>query len=76
MLKHTTTFGVRRSICDRYELKREIKVETIPYGEIRVKQGSGYNVLKYKAEYEDIADAAKRTGVTFQDAQDAITRRQ
>ena len=72
ILKYTTTFGVRKSICDRYELKREIKVEATPYGEIRIKEGSGYGAEKYKVEYEDIADAAKRNGVTLQEVQNAV----
>jgi len=72
MLKHTSTFGVRKSICDRYELEREIKVKTTPYGEIRFKEGYGYGVLKYKAEYEDIADAARKNGVTLQEVQNAV----
>jgi len=72
ILKHTSTFGVRKSICNRYELKRDIKVEATPYGEIRLKEGSGYGAAKYKAEFEDIADAARRNGVTLQEVQNAV----
>ncbi len=63
MLEHTTTFGVRRKVCERYILDVEFsKVET-PYGDVRRKVGTGYGIKKTKAEYEDAVKAASEAGV-------------
>lgn len=63
MLEHTTTFGVRRSVCERYILDVGFeKVET-PYGTVGRKVGIGYGIRKTKAEYEDAAKAARDAGV-------------
>ncbi|MDR2860913.1 MAG: nickel pincer cofactor biosynthesis protein LarC [Elusimicrobiota bacterium] len=68
ILKNTTSFGVRKTLCSRYKLEREIsKVET-PYGAVNIKTGQGYNVKKSKAEYEDIAKIALKEGLSFEEA--------
>ncbi len=53
ILRETSTFGVRRVDCARYELDREI----VP-GEVRVKVGRGYGVEKSKPEFADRAAQA------------------
>ena len=50
ILCETSTFGVRRVDCARYELAREIQP-----GDIRVKVGRGYGVEKSKPEFADRA---------------------
>ena len=50
ILRETSTFGVRRIDCARYELEREIVS-----GDIRVKVGRGYGVEKSKPEFADRA---------------------
>lgn len=64
MLQHTTTLGVRVSQCRRYTLQRTTETVQTPYGAIRVKRSAGYGAEKCKAEYEDVAHAAKTHGVT------------
>ena len=54
MLRETSTFGVRRIDCVRYELEREM----LP-GDVRVKVGRGYGVEKSKPEFADRAAHAK-----------------
>ncbi len=62
IFKHTTTIGVRENISKRYVLTRELtKLET-PYGEVRVKTSSGYDIRRSKLEYDDLAGIARRTG--------------
>lgn len=73
MLKYTTTFGVRKSIHPRYALARETKKLDAPFGTVRVKTGKGYGVKKSKTEYEDLAELAKREGISLSDAKTLIT---
>jgi len=62
MLKHTTTFGVRKEILDRYMLERNVETKQTPFGEVRLKTGKGYGAEKSKLEYEDVAALAKKRG--------------
>ncbi len=63
ILKYTTTIGVRETPCERYVLNRTEKTLSTAFGDIRVKCSAGYGVSRIKAEYEDIAKAAKAAGV-------------
>jgi uncharacterized protein (TIGR00299 family) protein len=65
MLRHTTTFGVRRALLDRYTLARQAAQAQTPYGSLTIKTGEGYGVRKAKPEYEDAARAARRHSVPF-----------
>ena len=56
---HTTTLGVRESVCNRYTLKRTMKTETTVYGNVRIKEVSGWGIKRQKAEYEDLARIAR-----------------
>lgn len=67
ILKHTTTFGVRKTYCQRCTLKCGVSAVETPFGPIRVKTGTGYGVTKSKPEYEDVASAAHRHGVPFEE---------
>ncbi|MDR1409434.1 MAG: nickel pincer cofactor biosynthesis protein LarC [Oscillospiraceae bacterium] len=60
ILKHTTTFGVRKAVLSRYMLERETITRQTPFGEVHLKTGKGYNVTKTKLEYEDVAALAKK----------------
>lgn len=67
MLKHTTTFGVRRKLCERYTLERSTKTLKTPLGEVRVKEGHGYGITKSKPEYEDAAQLAREHDLPLSD---------
>jgi uncharacterized protein (TIGR00299 family) protein len=77
MLRHTTTFGIRKTLCSRYILDREFSEVQTDYGGVRIKTGYGYGVTKFKPEYEDAARAAKSGGVSLDEvcAQAADRRR-
>lgn len=62
IFRHTSTLGVRVSVCDRYTLSRRQYAVQTPDGEIRVKESSGWGVLRRKAEFEDLARIARQTG--------------
>lgn len=65
IFKHTTTLGVREYVCKRYELGRSEKTVRTQDGEVRVKTSSGYGVVREKAEYEDLAALARKSGKTI-----------
>lgn len=62
LLEHTTTFGVRRTVCERTLLKREIVQVETAYGVIPVKVAPG---LPGRAapEASAVKTAAERAGV-------------
>ncbi|WP_026660775.1 nickel pincer cofactor biosynthesis protein LarC [Butyrivibrio sp. AC2005] len=66
IFKHTTTIGIRENLCKRYILHREEKVVNTPDGEIRVKEVSGYGVMREKKEYEDLARIARSKGTALE----------
>ena len=59
ILRHTSTFGVRRTDCTRYALAVERETVETPLGEITKKTGRGWGLIKHKAEFEDLAAAAR-----------------
>lgn len=74
IFQHTSTLGIRESVCNRYTLERkESKVQT-DWGEVRMKESSGWGVHKEKAEYDDLVRIAKEKGISLSDAADCIRR--
>ena len=67
MLRHTTTFGVRSSRRSRFTLTREVHTQPTPYGDVRVKTGTGYGAAKRKIEYDDAARLARLHGIPLAD---------
>lgn len=72
IFRHTSTLGVRVSVCDRYTLSRRQYAVQTPDGEIRVKQSSGWGVLRRKAEFEDLARIARQTSKSIAEVLDTI----
>ena len=73
LLKHTTTLGVRKTVCETFALYRRIETVSTPYGPLRVKYAEGYGVTRAKAEYEDVARMARETGRSLTDMTNALT---
>ena len=73
MLKHTTSWGIRQQYFDRYVLERHTEERQTIYGTIRVRLGSGYGIEKWKPEYEDVAKAAEKYGVSIQEVMQSIS---
>lgn len=72
IFRHTSTLGIRVSVCDRYTLSRRQYAVQTPDGEIRVKESSGWGVLRRKAEFEDLAHIARQTGKSIAEVLDTI----
>ena len=74
LLRHTTTLGVRRTLCERYVLEREAVTVQTEYGPVRAKRASGFGVERLKAEYDDAARVAAEQGVPLRLVQQAVER--
>ena len=67
IFKHTTTIGIRETLCHRYILDRKEDSLTTDYGMVRVKTGFGYGTVRHKYEYNDLKFIAKKTGLSIQE---------
>lgn len=72
IMKHTTTLGVRRQDLSRYILKRSIETVETPHGPVRVKKASGMGIGRCKAEYEDLAEIARKHGLSLSEVRQEI----
>ena len=72
MMKHTSTLGVRRQDMSRYTLARETETADTPYGPVRVKKASGMGVVRRKAEYDDLAALAEKTGLSLREIRERL----
>lgn len=74
ILRHTTTFGVRRTDCARYALTAASVTEHTAYGPVRRKEGMGYGITKAKAEYADLARIAREQKVPLRQVPELLHR--
>lgn len=74
LFKYTTTIGVRETATHRYILERNIETLHTAYGDIRRKISSGYGIVRYKYEYEDLARIAKEKNISLDEARKLIEK--
>lgn len=67
ILKHTTTWGVRKAVYERYTLDCSIEIVETEHGPVRIKTGEGYGITKSKPEYEDLAGIARKEKIALKD---------
>ena len=73
ILKHTSTFGVRRLDLDRYKMDTHFEqIQTI-YGPVQKKNGIGYGIEKSKLEYEDLSRIAKAHALSLREVINTIS---
>lgn len=72
ILRHTSTFGVRRTDCSRYAMAVSAETVETLWGPMRRKTGTGYGLTKSKPEYGDLAAAAERRGEPLRCAADCF----
>ena len=72
IFKHTTTIGIRETLCNRYILDRTEETLNTPLGQVRAKNVSGYGIQRSKLEYEDIAKIARNTGMSIREVKESI----
>ena len=69
---HTTTLGVRETVCNRYTLTRSMETVETALGPVRMKRVSGWGVTREKAEYEDLARIARAEGISISEALELV----
>lgn len=62
LYRYTSTIGVRETVTKRFVLDRRMRTLDTPYGNVRVKESTGYGVKRSKLEYDDVARIAKERG--------------
>lgn len=62
IFKYTSTIGIRETLCSRFVLRRSFETEETPWGPVRVKRTEGFQTLRLKPEFDDIAAIADQTG--------------
>jgi hypothetical protein len=64
MLRHTSAFGVRRTLAERRKLRREFRTVRTPYGQVSVKIGKlDGRVIQTAPEYESCRKLAEEKSV-------------
>ena len=72
LFAHTTTLGVRESLCTRYTLARSQRTVETEHGPVRVKEARGWGVTREKPEYEDVANIAREQGLTWDQVKELL----
>ena len=68
LFRHTSTLGVRESLCPRYTLRRDFRTVETEAGPVRVKCAEGWGVRREKPEFEDLARIARERGIGLREA--------
>jgi pyridinium-3,5-bisthiocarboxylic acid mononucleotide nickel chelatase len=72
LLRHTSAFGVRRSVLERRKLHRDWLTVKTPMGEVKVKVGRlGDEVVQIAPEFEVCRDKAVQAGVPIMEVYEA-----
>ena len=74
ILRHTSTFGVRRTDCRRYALAASMDAVETPWGTVPRKTGTGYGIAKSKPEYGGLAEIAAERKVPLAAVREAYDR--
>lgn len=72
LFAHTSTLGVRESLCTRYTLARSQRTVETEHGPVRVKEARGWGVTREKPEYEDVAKIAREQGLTLDQVKELL----
>ena len=67
ILKHTTSWGVRKRSYERTVLPRMERTAVTPYGEVRIKSAKIDGITKEKPEYDDLERIAKKEGLSIRE---------
>ena len=72
LFKHTSTIGIRETLCRRYVLKRKEEILVTPYGPVRRKISEGCGVERRKEEYDDLSRIAREQGLSLRELEELL----
>lgn len=72
IFNHTSTTGIRRQILKRTVLEREILTVNTAFGSVKVKKINAPDGMRLVPEYEDVAETARKNGLSFYDTYSRI----
>ncbi len=64
IFKYTTTLGMRVRMTERFLLARRETVVASKFGDVRVKEASGFGIRKSKPEFDDISKIANDNNIS------------
>ncbi len=70
--QHSRTLGVREYACPRYSLNRTVRTVKTDLGEVRIKRAEGWNVVREKPEYEDLARIARENNLSLGEVREKL----
>ncbi len=73
IFRHTSTIGVRETLCRRYVLRRREETLTTAYGPVRVKISEGWGTRRVKTEHDDLAALSRETGLSLEELKKSFT---
>lgn len=74
LFKNTSTLGVRECECRRYTLDRSTKTVETLLGSVSVKISQGYGVRREKPEYDELAQIARKTGLSMGEIREIVNK--
>ena len=74
--RYTTTIGVRWTEWNRRELERSERTVSTPDGFLHIKSVSGSGIHREKAEYDDLAEIARKRGTSLAEARQWIAEKE
>lgn len=74
LFKNTSTLGVRERECRRYTLDRSFRTIKTPLGEVRMKVSDGFGVHREKPEYDDLAQIARKAGLSMSEIREIVNK--
>ena len=76
LFQHTTTLGIRETLCGRYVLERDVETVDTPLGAVRRKTARGWDVERRKWEYEDLARIARAENLSLAEVERILNESQ
>ncbi len=73
IFRNTTTLGIRRMPIRVTALERTVRTVDTPFGKAQIKECIADHNLRYYPEYESVAAIARKEGIGFMDAWQAVT---
>ncbi|NLH62824.1 MAG: nickel pincer cofactor biosynthesis protein LarC [Erysipelotrichaceae bacterium] len=74
MFANLTTLGIRRNVCQRYTMQRQIIEEKTSLGTVHIKRSHGYGTDREKIEYTDLAEIADREHLSIAEVRAEIQK--